>query len=260
MQRPAVASGSHQIVRSHDYVFGKAKQKKQGAVKPNLSYEASTIVGHILVLMKARKPTMSKSIARLSEFSSELEELLGETALLKGEDEELYAELREALKAHLDPQDLFDELDVQDLANNIWEGRRFQKHATELINAERLNAIKKLAASRPGFLSDKMAKRIGVTGDSIPEDAIGQGVYLGELGVSRELVQAKALLLAADDYLILDKLVANRSARCKAAIKDYSNRRRQAAKDTRLAKAKRERAKLANDNRPTLVKTPDLSW
>jgi len=105
--------------------------------------------------------------------------------LLKGEDEELYAELREALKAHLDPQDLFDELDVQDLANNIWEGQRFQKHATELINAERLNAIKKLAASRPGFLSDKMAKRIGVTGDTIPEDAIGQGVYLGELGVSR---------------------------------------------------------------------------
>ena len=115
---------------------------------------------------------MSKSIARLSEFSSELEELLGETALLKGEDEELYAELREALKAHLDPQDLFDELDVQDLANNIWEGRRFQKHATEVINAERLNAIKKLAASRPGFLSDKMAKRIGVTGDSIPVDAM----------------------------------------------------------------------------------------
>ena len=190
---------------------------------------------------------MSKSIAKLSEFSSELEELLGETVLLKGEDEELYAELREALKAHLDPQDLFDELDVQDLANNIWEGRRFQKHATELINAERLNAIKKLAASRPGFLSDKMAKRIGVTGDSIPEDAIGQGVYLGELGVSRELVQAKALLLAADDYLILDKLVANRSARRKAAIKDYSKRRRQADKEARLAsKAKRRRAKLAN--------------
>jgi len=203
---------------------------------------------------------MSKSIARLSEFSSELEELLGETVLLKGEDEELYAELREALKAHLDPQDLFDELDVQDLANNIWEGRRFQKHATEVINAERLNAIKKLAASRPGFLSDKMAKRIGVTGDSIPEDAIGQGVYLGELGVSRELVQAKALLLAADDYLILDKLVANRSARRKAAIKDYSKRRRQADKEARLAsKAKRRRAKLANDNRPTL-KTPGAVW
>jgi len=46
MHRPAVASGSHQIVRRHNYVFGKAKQKKQGAVKPNVSYEASTIVGH----------------------------------------------------------------------------------------------------------------------------------------------------------------------------------------------------------------------
>jgi hypothetical protein len=33
-------------VRRHNYVFGKAKQKKQGAVKPNLSYETSTIVGH----------------------------------------------------------------------------------------------------------------------------------------------------------------------------------------------------------------------
>jgi hypothetical protein len=64
-------------------------------------------------------------------------------------------------------------------------------------------------------------------------------------------------------YISQSVLIArevNRSARRKAAIKDYSNRRRQAAKDTRLAKAKRERAKLANDNRPTLVKTPDLSW
>lgn len=190
-----------------------------------------------------------KTDLRSIHFSSKLQKLLGETPLLEGEDRRLYAELKEAIEEHMAPQDLFEELDVRDIVNAIWESRRFEKQASELVNAEWSNAIRKLAAV--GNLSDTMAERLQLTKDSIPAGKLGLGIFLSAVGATKELVQAHALLLAVHDYSIFDKLAANRIARRKTAVKDYENRRRQAKKDKQVTvKAKQERTKLANDNRP----------
>ena len=186
---------------------------------------------------------------RSSRYSPDLQKLLNETPLLECENKQLYDELREAIEERLDPQDFFEELDVRDLVNHIWEGRRFETQAAELVNAQWPNAIRKLAAERS--LSDEMAERLQLTEDNIPSSTIGLGILLSTIGATKGLVQAHALLLAGRDYSTLDKLAANRSAKRKTAVKDFESRRRQGKKDKRTAvKAKQERTKLANDNHP----------
>jgi hypothetical protein len=193
---------------------------------------------------------------RSSDFSSELQQLLAETPLLNIETQRSYDDLEEAIREQMNPQDFFEELDVKEVVNAIWEGQRFQEQATELVNAEVTNNISKLATAHP--LSAKMARRLQVTGDEIPSDVIGLGVYLNELGTNKTLVGAQAVLSAGRGYATLDKLVANRSARRKAAIKDFEFRRRRTKKDKEVpVKAKHKRTKLANDNRPA---AKDSDW
>lgn len=195
--------------------------------------------------MAKRKKALS------STFSRDLQKLLDDTPLLEGDNKQLYDELREEIEELLDPQDLFEELDVRDLVNTIWESRRFETQAAELVNAKWPDAIRKLAAERN--LSDDMAERLQLTEDSVPTGKIGLGIFLSTVGATRALVQARAVLLAGRDYSTLDKLVTNRITRRKAAVKDYENRRRQAKKDKRVAvKAKQEQTKLANDNSPAV--------
>jgi hypothetical protein len=201
-----------------------------------------------------------------SDPCAELDELFGEPILLRHEDKDRYRALQKKVERLMKPKDLFDALDARDFVNAVWDGARFQSQAAELVNTQWRKALKELANRKSGFVSEIAAKSIeaylaaprGMTQNGMTESRM-----LRETGLSGTAVEARSVLLAADDLLVLDKLVSNRNSTRDALLKAY--RRAQAAKEKRLAakekrlaaKARRKAAKAlqpadrANDNRPS---------
>jgi hypothetical protein len=140
---------------------------------------------------------------------------------------------------------------VQEVVDNIWESRRFQKLGTKLVDAEHRNALKILMNSIYGYVSEKAGDLIeSLEGQPYP-DGMTEADLLKKVGLSEELVQAKAVLLAAEEFAIIERLSTNRISQRKASLKDYERGKRQAAKEERLAaKAKLQQRDRANDNRP----------
>jgi hypothetical protein len=170
----------------------------------------------------------------------DLDDLLGAPVLLKSEDLGKYRELEKLLTSRLRPKNFLDALDLRDLQNAIWEGKRFQEHAAELVNAERPKALKKLIDAKSGYVPDTAsAAKLTRTFRAGPKSEKREAILLQKLGLSGSAVDAHAVLLAANDFLILDKLAANRSAMRKTALKDYERRQRLVAKG-KAAKVKRE--------------------
>jgi hypothetical protein len=184
-------------------------------------------------------------------ISSQLDDFLGRPTLLKGEDRISYRKLRKAISEAMHPESLLDMIVVQEVVDNIWESRRFQKLATKLVDAERRNALKILMNSIYGYVSEKADDLIeSLEGQPYP-DGMTEADFLKTVGLSEELVQAKAVLLAAEDFAIIERLSTNRISQRKASLKDYERGKRQAAREERLAaKAKLQQRDRANDNRP----------
>ena len=195
---------------------------------------------------KGSKIVKTSKRSELRSISSQLNEFLGRPKLLAGEDRKGYRQFLKMVSDDLKPEGLFEELEVQEIANNIWEARRYQKLGAELVDAEHANAVRKLAHAKNGYVSKAAAKHVNVNTE-ISSPGIGMHVLLNHLGINRELVQATSVLLAAHNFAILDRLMSTQIAARKAALKDYERRKRLAEKEKRLA-ARAKRQVLANDN------------
>jgi hypothetical protein len=170
----------------------------------------------------------------------EVNELLGDPILLQHEELEDYRNLEATITSLLNPRDLFDALEARDIVNSIWEGKRYQDGAAALINAERRKALKKLLDPKSGYIPDTEKSRKAIENfEQGTKDGLGQSILLRKLGIDSSAVEAHAVLLAANDYLVLDKLVASRNAARRTGLKDYERRQRVALKAKReVAKAK----------------------
>jgi hypothetical protein len=188
---------------------------------------------------------------KLGRASSQLDEVFGRPALLKGEDRASYRELQKEISESMHPENFLDALEVQEVIDNIWEGRRFQKMGTKLVDAERRKAHERLTNSRFGYVSEKDEEWLeSIAGKPYP-DEMTEADVLRKVGLSIELVQAHALLLAAEYLGVVDRLASNRVSARKTSLKDYARRKRLDAKEKRLvAKAELQHRDLANDNRP----------
>jgi hypothetical protein len=199
--------------------------------------------------------------AKLESTSSELDDFFGRPALLKGENRESYRNLQRELSKILRPENLLDTIEVQEAVDDIWEGRRLQTMGTKLIDAERRKAVEFLTSSRFGYVSEAHEEWFeSLAGKPYP-DGMTEAEVLKKMGLSKELVQARALLQAAEDLAVVNRLASSRVAARKASLKDYARRKRLEAKERRLA----DKVKLqqSNDNEPTEHrKKPDKksSW
>jgi hypothetical protein len=202
--------------------------------------------------MSTKKSDERRSISQL------VDEILGKPALLKYEDQQSYDEVLELVSERLEPDDLFELLEVQEITNNIWEGLRFQKMRTEVVDAERSNAIRKLANPKFGYVAIAASKHLAA-GTKIPKDGMGENLLLRKLGVGPELVGAMALLLAEENLMVFDRLESNRIASRKAAVRDYERRQRQVAKEKRLA-AKSKPQKLTSGDRKVIPMRKTDDW
>ena len=171
--------------------------------------------------------------------------------MLKGEDRASYRALQKEISESMHPENFLEALEVQEVIDNIWEGRRFQKMGTKLLDAERRKAREHLTNSRFGYVSEKDGEWLeSIAGKPYPDEMTEEDV-LRKVGLSMELVQAHALLLAAEYLAVVDQLASNRVSARKISLNDYARRRRLVAKEKRLAaKAEMQHRDLANDNRP----------
>jgi hypothetical protein len=185
-------------------------------------------------------------------FSFQLDDFFGKPTLLSGDDRISYRKFRKELSKILQPKNLLDEIEVQEIVDNIWEARRYQKLGTKLVDAERMSAFEHLMNSRFGGVSEAGEQMAAVFARKVYPDGMTEADFLKKVGLSAELVQARSVLMAAEEFSIFERLVSDRINARKTALKEYTRRKRADEKEKRLAaKVKSQHRDLANDNRPS---------
>jgi hypothetical protein len=84
-------------------------------------------------------------------FSRGLDRLLSTPSLMKGEDENVYAELYARVEEAAQPQDVWEQMMVADVVNHFWEQQRYRRCTGTIINSERRSALKKLLRDAVGL-------------------------------------------------------------------------------------------------------------
>ena len=171
--------------------------------------------------------------------------IFGESALLKGESREKYDLLRALVAAELKANDdVFSQLRVQEVTDSIWEGRRFKRLGTQMIESTFVTALQYL-------LQPACA---GITRSA---DLLARDYYFGkpegqklakeiaaELGITAEKILGQAIAMSGE-FRLFDRLVDSRATTLKGLLKDHERQLRKAEK--RKAAAARQ-AVRSNDN------------
>jgi hypothetical protein len=171
--------------------------------------------------------------------------IFGESALLKGESREKYDLLRALVAAELKANhDVFSQLRVQEVTDSIWEGRRFKRLGTQMIESTFVTALQYL-------LQPACA---GITRSA---DLLARDYYFGKpegqklakeiaagLGITAEKILGQAIAMSGE-FRLFDRLVDSRTTTLKGLLKDHERQLRKAEK--RKAAAARQ-AVRSNDN------------
>jgi hypothetical protein len=180
----------------------------------------------------ADSTTTSAGSAR--EEPSDLELMFGRPVLLKGESRAAYDLLRSTVARMLAPNDLFGELRVQEVTDTIWEGQRFKRFATRLIDTGHITALELLLQTacwhNPFVIPGAMALDY-YYGDTKEREAAKS--IVASFGITDDLIQAKALAVNDGEFSYADRLVDNRQTKLKGLLKDHERQKRKAEKAQR---------------------------
>ncbi|MBR1257761.1 hypothetical protein JQ634_29255 [Bradyrhizobium sp. AUGA SZCCT0240] len=146
---------------------------------------------------------------------SELNEVLGRSPLLNGEDRDKSKKLRTIVRGTLRPKDVFDELNVREIASAIWEEDRLKKMRQGFLESR-----------YPAALENLMAHELPKAHKGLTQEELYKKVNL-------EWLQAFTMIIAQEDLPIFERLIENRSSAWKACLKDYERRQRNRAKRNR---------------------------
>jgi hypothetical protein len=80
-------------------------------------------------------------------FSRGLDRLLSTPSLMKGEDENVYAELYARVEEVAQPQDVWEQMMVADVVNHFWEQQPYRRCTGTIINSERRSALKNFSVT-----------------------------------------------------------------------------------------------------------------
>ncbi len=176
---------------------------------------------------------------------TDLELMFGKPRLLKGEGRAPYEFLRFKVQRALAPTDFFGELRVQEVTDAIWEGQRFKRFATLLIDTGHITALEILLQSEcwhSVFVKPGDMARDYYRGD--PKEREAARKFVAGVGITDDLIQAKALSVNAGEFSYADRLVDNRAIKLQGLLKEHERQKRKGEKAQRSA----DRNKGANDN------------
>jgi hypothetical protein len=177
--------------------------------------------------------------------STDLELMFGRPRLLKGEDRRPYDFLRSKVQRMLAPTDFLGELRVQEVTDALWEANRFKRFATLLIDTGHITALEVLLQTelwnnpfiKPGFIALEYYH-----GDKEKREAAKK--FVASVGITDDLIQAKALGVMAGEFSNADRLVDNRAVKLKGLLRDHERQKRKAEK----AQRRKDPKTGANDN------------
>jgi hypothetical protein len=179
------------------------------------------------------------------EEPTDFELMFGRPLLLKGESRAAYDFLRSKVERLLAPTDLFGELRVQEVTDSIWEGRRFKRFATQLVDTGHMTALEILlqtACWNNMFIKPGVVARDYYYGDTKEREAAKN--LVASFGITADLIQAKALAVNAGEFSYADRLVDNRAVKLNGLLKDQERQKRRDEK----AQRRKDPKTGANDN------------
>ncbi len=169
-----------------------------------------------------------------------------ETALLKGESRTAYNLLRTNVACMLQADDdILSQLRVQEVTDSIWEGRRFKRLGTRMIESSLVVALNYLlqpschiSMRRADLLAEDYY--FGKPEDQKLAKDIAAGV-----GITAERILGQAIAMSGE-YRLFDRLVDSRATTLKGLLKDHERQLRKAEK--RKAAARQHEPASVNDN------------
>jgi hypothetical protein len=183
--------------------------------------------------------------ASAREEASDFELMFGKPPLLKGENRPAYDFLHSKVARMLAPTDFLGELRVQEVTDSIWEGRRFKRFATRLIDTGHITALEVLlqtACWNSPFVKPGAVAHDYYYGDTKEREAAKK--LVASFGITDDLIQAKTLPVNAGEFSYADRLVDNRAVKLKGLLKDHERQKRKAEK----AQRRKDPRSGANDN------------
>jgi hypothetical protein len=141
--------------------------------------------------------------------------------------------------------DVFSEMRVQEVTDSLWEGRRFKRLGTQMIETSlvvALNYLLQPACATPRRRADSLAQDYYF---GKPEARKRAKDIAAELGITPERILGQAIAMSGE-YRLFDRLVESRATMLKGLLKDHERQLRKAEK-RKVAARQREPARV-NDN------------
>jgi hypothetical protein len=173
--------------------------------------------------------------------------IFGKPALLRGESRPAYNLLRSHIATTLDAgDDILSQLRVQELTDSIWEGRRFKRMGTRMIESSLVVALNYLlqpaCTTTHGRRADLLARDYYF---GKPEDKKLAKDIATSLGITPETILSEAIAMSGE-FRAFDRLVDSRATTRKGLLKDHERQLRKAEK--RKAAAPQRQPARDNDN------------
>ena len=152
-------------------------------------------------------------------MSDDHHDLLGNSALIAGEDTERYTKLHQAVYNHIKPKDIFEEMMAEDVINKRWEEERLQRYAKGAIEVSFRTALKthlrETGLNEPE--SSQMAREYFTGTPKAKQKILAR---LAKHGITIEAIHVTAMLYKLDQLRLIDQMRDNRETTRRLLQKD----------------------------------------
>jgi hypothetical protein len=183
---------------------------------------------------------MSLKREKLEDWS--LRSMMGKRAPTNGENSPDYEALRAAIEQHVDPQNIFDEIRAQEIADKFWEEQRLRRYQRALILGAVVPSLASLLAPYYGENLEEALEtaRNFYSGD--PDKTRRSRKIIDQYGITPEQIEANAMQVQIPGVHLIDRMITSRESYRNRLMKEDERRKRRAEKARRQA--------AVNDNGP----------
>jgi CDP-diacylglycerol pyrophosphatase len=157
-----------------------------------------------------------------SETKSEARsKFLGDPPLTRRDSKEDYNALHEQVERHIKPEGFLDDLTVRELTDAIWEGQRYKRYQSNLIEGAFHAAL--IQTLTRIFQTDEWSARAEATkwySDDVEEQR-SVLTLLSRFGISVETLYAMAMSSNAAPITVLERMISNRKSSRSKLLKDH---------------------------------------
>lgn len=164
--------------------------------------------------------------------------LFAPSLILEGEDSDAYKEFFKRVWKTINPGDIIEEIWVRDYVRSAWEVMRYRDNKERLIKGQVPEALKEILEplvnaeiNKKGTKIQKIEILVGVTPGPTDRAVIGWlrgepefvdfvDALLAQAGLTMADVNARAMVLAMDEMLLTDQLLARVESTRNAALRD----------------------------------------